>query len=355
MSIAARFAAYLGKFRLDAEFEIPLSGVSALFGASGAGKTTILRAMAGLDRHHAGRLKVGDEVWQDERTFVPPHRRPVGYVFQEPSLFGHLDVRGNITYGQKRVADHRRRILLDRVVELLGISGLLERRVQTLSGGERQRVAMARALAVSPRLLLMDEPLAALDMQRKAEILPYLEALVRELDIPVVYVSHSPDEVARLADHLVLLEYGRVLAGGPIAQMLTRPDLPLARGSEAESLVRARVSGFDEAFSLNILEFSGGTFTVPGARLPAEATVRLRVAARDVSLTLDAQRATSILNIFPATVESIVPEGESQAVVRLDVGGEPLLAHVTRKSVAMLGLEPGMEVYAQVKSVAVLA
>lgn len=355
MSIDARFAASFGEFRLDAEMRIPATGVTALFGASGAGKTSVLRAMAGLDRHPGGSLRVGDEVWQDGRTFLPPHRRPVGYVFQEPSLLDHLDVRGNVAYGWRRVPEAHRRIRLDHAIDLFGIAGLLGRGVQTLSGGERQRVAMARALAVSPRLLLMDEPLAALDLQRKAEILPYLDALVRELDIPVVYVSHSPDEVARLADHLVLLEGGRVLGSGPIGEMLTRHDLPLARGAEAETLVQARVGGFDAAFSLNRLDFSGGTFMVPGPRLPLGGAVRLRVAARDVSLTLDAQRDTSILNIFPATVESLSPEGQAQVVVRLDVGGVPVLAHITRKSAVALGLGPGRAVYAQVKGVAVLA
>lgn len=355
MSIEARFDAVLGDFRLQAAISAPATGVTALFGASGAGKTTVLRAMAGLAHHPGGRLSVSGEVWQDGRTFMPPHRRPVGYVFQEPSLFEHLDVRGNVSFGYRRVAAARRRIDLDRAIELLDIKGLLGRRVQALSGGERQRVAMARALAVSPRLLLMDEPLAALDARRKAEILPYLEGLVRELDIPVIYVSHSADEVARLADHLVLLDSGRVLGSGPIAEMLTRPDLPMARGREAEAIIEARVRGFDESYSLNFLEFAGGTVMVPGAPLPAGAEVRLRVAARDVSLTLDMQQHTSILNIFEARVESLSPEGPAQVVVRLDLGGVPLLAHVTRKSAAVLGLEPGQRVYAQVKSVAVLA
>jgi molybdate transport system ATP-binding protein len=201
----------------------------------------------------------------------------------------------------------------------------------------------------------MDEPLASLDAPRKAEILPYLEGLVRELDIPVIYVSHSADEVARLADHLVLLDAGRAVGSGPIAEMLTRPDLPLARTPQAEALIEARVRGFDEDFALNLLEFAGGTVTIPGTPLPRGAILRLRVAARDVSLTLDVQPYTSILNIFEARVESLSPEGPAQSVVRLDVGGVLLLAHVTRKSVAALRLEPGRRVYAQVKSVAVLS
>jgi molybdate transport system ATP-binding protein len=355
MNIEVGFKAAVGDFHLDAEFAIPARGVTALFGPSGAGKTTILRAMAGLVRFPGGRLRVGESVWQEGETFLPPHRRPLGYVFQEPSLFDHLDVRGNLSYGSRRVAADQRRIDLDRAIELLGIVHVLDRKVQTLSGGERQRVAMARALAVSPRLLLMDEPLASLDAPRKAEILPYLEGLVRELDIPVIYVSHSADEVARLADHLVLLDAGRAVGSGPIAEMLTRPDLPLARTPQAEALIEARVRGFDEDFALNLLEFAGGTVTIPGTPLPRGAILRLRVAARDVSLTLDVQPYTSILNIFEARVESLSPEGPAQSVVRLDVGGVLLLAHVTRKSVAALRLEPGRRVYAQVKSVAVLS
>lgn len=355
MSIEARFAASFGAFRLDARMAVPERGVTALFGASGAGKTTVLRAMAGLSRFPGSRLSVGGEVWQDDTVFLPPHSRPIGYVFQEASLFSHLDVRGNVMFGHKRLAPEDRRVNPRRAIDLLDIGNLLGRKTDTLSGGERRRVAMARALAVSPRLLLMDEPLSGLDLKRRAEILPYLDALVRELDIPVIYVSHAPDEVARLADHLVFMEQGKVVADGPIGEMLTRPDLPMARGREAEALIETRAIGYDKAFALNFLEFPGGTFTVPGERLEVDSRVRLRVAARDVSLTLNAQRETSILNIFEARVDQLSPEGLAQMVVRLDVAGVALLAHVTRKSVEGLGLEPGKRVYAQVKSVAVLA
>ena len=355
MSIEARLAGTFGDFTLKANMDIPSAGVTALFGASGAGKTTVLRVMAGLTRLDHCVLRVRGETWQDDGRFLPPHKRPVGYVFQEPSLFPHLDVRGNIAYGHRRLPGESRKIALRQAIELLGLQKLLERRVHTLSGGERQRVAMARALAVSPRLLLMDEPLAGLDLTRKREILPYIDGLVRELDIPVIYVSHSPDEVARLADHLVLLDEGTVKASGAIAELLTRPELPLARGEEAEALVQARVSSFDEAFSLNRLAFEGGEFLVPGPRMALGETVRLRVAARDVSLTLDRQNETSILNIFEARVESMTPDGEAQCVVRIDVGGVALLARITRRSAAGLGIAPGKMVFAQVKGVAVLS
>lgn len=355
MSIEGRFRALLGDFRLDARISAPSHGVTAVFGESGAGKTTVLRAIAGLDFHPGSQLTVNGERWQDDQVFLPPHKRPVGVVFQEASLFPHLDVRGNIEYGKKRAGSSETAIDLGQAIATLGLESLMNRGVDTLSGGERQRVAIARALAVAPRLLLMDEPLSSLDLARKAEILPYLETLVRALEIPVIYVSHSLDEVARLADHLVYLDKGQVAGAGSVGDVLTAPDLPLARGSQAEALFEARASGYDERYALNLVEFPGGVFSVPGERLAQGAKVRLRVAARDVSVTLTPHTETSILNVFPATVESLTPSGRAQAVVRLDVGGETMLAHLTQKSVEMLGLKAGMAVFAQVKSVAVLA
>ena len=354
MTIEARFRIHRGEFTLDVNLSVPAQGITALFGPSGCGKTTLLRAIAGLERHRGGFLKVSDMTWQEVNRFVPTHRRPLGYVFQEASLFAHLTVRRNLLYGLKRVPKAERRVSLQQAIELLGIGHLLERKPDHLSGGERQRVAIARALAVSPRLLLMDEPFAALDLNRKQEILPYIESLHNELDIPVIYVSHSPDEVARLADHLVLLEAGKVKASGPISDMLTRLDLSLAHGSDAEALIEAVVTGYDEHYHLTHLESGGGRFTVIGKELPVGSTVRLRVAARDVSLTLAPQADTSILNIFPTTVDEIIPEGKAQVTVRLMVGDVPMLTRITRKSAVELGLKPGQSVYAQVKSVALL-
>ena len=355
MSIRARFTIPRQEFLLDVDMQIPARGVTALFGPSGCGKTTLLRAMAGMERCRHGYLQVGDMLWQDGDLFVPPHRRPLGYVFQEASLFPHLNVRRNLEYGVKRVPEPERRVSMERAIELLGIAPLLQRRPHQLSGGERQRVAIARALAVSPRLLLMDEPLSALDLARKQEILPYLESLHDELDIPVIYVSHAPDEVARLADHLVLLEGGRISASGPIGEMLTRLDLPLAHGSDAAALFQARVAAHDAEFDLTYLDFPGGRFTVTRKDLPLGHSVRLRVTARDVSLTLEHQTDTSIQNIFAATIDEMIPEGTAQVVVRLDCGGVPMLALLTRKSATTLGLAPGKKVYAQAKSVALLS
>jgi molybdate transport system ATP-binding protein len=289
MSIAARFRIERGDFMLDVDLALPAQGVSSLYGPSGCGKTTLLRAIAGLEHHHDGFLKVGDMTWQKTGHFVPPHQRPLGYVFQEASLFPHLSVRRNLEYGVRRVAQAARRVSLQQAIELLEIGQLLDRKPDTLSGGERQRVAIARALAVSPRLLLMDEPLAALDINRKQEILPYIESLHRELDIPVIHVSHSPDEVARLADHLVLLEAGRVVASGDVHEIYTRLDLPLALESDAAAIVEAVVAAHDENYHLTCLDFAGGRVTVPREDLRIGEQVRLRLAARDVSLTLEHQ------------------------------------------------------------------
>ena len=355
MNIEARFNIVRGDFTLDAELKTPMQGITAVFGPSGCGKTTLLRALAGLEHCRDGYVTLGNEVWQDTREFVPPHRRSLGYVFQEANLFPHLTVQGNLEYGYKRLPESERRLTFDQVSELLGVEALLTRQVTHLSGGERQRVAIARALLTSPSLLLMDEPLAALDINSKTEIYPFLDRLNQELAIPILYVSHSPDEVARLADHLVLMESGKILASGPITDMLTRTDLPLAHSSDAESIIEAEVSDHDDNFQLSHLTFTGGKFTIPGTSLDLGKKVRLRILARDVSLTLAHQTDTSILNIFPAIVEEIMEENASQMTVRVSAQGVPILSRITRKSATALGLEVGKHVYVQVKSVATLA
>ena len=354
MSIEARFKINRGDFSLDVALAIPNRGVTALFGPSGCGKTTLLQAMAGLERPLDGYLKVGDMIWQGPGQFLAPHRRPLGYVFQEPSLFAHLNVQRNLEYGLKRLDQKVRKVSLAQAVELLGIGHLLKRKPYQLSGGEQQRVAIARALAVSPAMLLLDEPLAALDDQRKQEILPYLESLQRELEIPVLYVSHSRNEVARLADHMVLLSDGRVKASGAVGELFSRLDLTLAHEQDAEAVIDAVVAAHDATYSLNYLDFPGGRFAVTGQPLPVASSVRLQVLARDVSLTLGPQNKTSILNTFPATVEEIVAEGPARVTVRLNIASVPLLARITRKSAADLELKPGIKVHAQVKSIALL-
>lgn len=354
--LSARFGLALGDFHLDASFDAPGRGVTALFGPSGSGKTTVLRCLAGLERSPDGYLAVNGEVWQDEKNgfFLPTHRRPLGYVFQEASLFPHLNVRRNLEYGWKRIPVAERRVGFEQAAELVGIGQLLGHSPAHLSGGERQRVAIARSLLSSPRLLLMDEPLAALDLASKKDILPYLERLHDELSIPVLYVSHSPDEVARLADYMVLMERGKTVASGPIREMLTRLDLPLAHGDEAGVVVDTVIGAHDDAFHLTRLDYGGGSISVARQTHAPGHPVRLRIHARDVSLALGRHGDSSILNILPAQVVEIADENPSQVMVRLNTGGVPLLARVTRKSCTMLKLQPGTNVFAQVKSVALL-
>lgn len=352
--IEAHYSISRGNFNLDVDLSIPSSGITALFGPSGSGKTTLLRALAGLDHYKNAELTVDGTTWQKGSYFMPPHRRPVGYIFQEPSLFTHLNVRSNLEYGMKRSPPSTNRIALEHAIELLGIAHLLKRQPETLSGGEQQRVAIARALAVNPELLLMDEPLAALDQKRKQELLPYIESLHQELDIPIIYVSHSHEELARLADHLVLVENGQINIAGHIHDMLTRLDLPLAHDDEAAALIDAIVIRYDKDYHLTSLRFNSGNLMVPGNVSIPGSKVRLRLAARDVSLTLEHQSGTSILNIFKARVDQVCDEGLSQVTVRLLAGETALLSRITRKSAVELDLKPGQPVFAQVKSVAVL-
>ncbi|TYC56034.1 molybdenum ABC transporter ATP-binding protein [Zoogloea oleivorans] len=347
----------LADFVLDADLTLPAKGVTALFGPSGSGKTTLLRCVAGLARA-AGRVDINGECWQDDarRIFLPTHQRPLGYVFQEASLFAHLSVRANLEFGLKRIPAAERKVGWDAAMDLLGIGHLLARGTDTLSGGERQRVAIARALLTSPRLLLMDEPLAALDARRKQEILPYLERLHDELAIPILYVSHSPDEVARLADHLVLLDQGRVTASGPTAELLARLDLPLALDEDAAVLVETQVVGHDDAYHLTRLAFPGGSVTVNRKALAVGARARIKIQARDVSIALTGDNRSSIVNRLPARIRSFGDAAHpAQCLVSLDACGTPLLARITRLSRDQLGLREGMSVVAQIKSVALLA
>ena len=354
--IRARFRVDRDSFNLDVDLTLPGHGVSALFGPSGSGKTTCLRAMAGLERAATGLFAVGDRVWQDDTNtiFVPAHRRPLGMVFQEANLFPHLSVRRNMEFGQQRVPASERRFTLPDVGELLGIGHLLERMPVGLSGGERQRVAIARALLASPEILLLDEPLAGLDLQRKLEILPYLERLHRDLWIPVIYVSHAADEVARLADHLVLLDQGRVIASGPLNAVMGRIDLPAAFADDAGVVVDTVIAEH-EADELTRLEFPGGHIFVSRRNEPPGTPIRCRIQARDVSLALVPQAQASILNCVSAVVVDLAPTTTpGHVLVRLDAAGAPLLARITQRSASRLDIRPGLALRAQIKSVALL-
>lgn len=352
MSLSFRARHRLGSFMLNAAFDAP-DGVTALFGRSGSGKTTIVNAVAGLLRPDEGRIAAGDSVLTDTAAglFLPPHRRRIGYVFQDARLFPHLTVRQNLLYGRwfaKGAGPG-----LDRIAGLLGIAPLLDRRPAALSGGERQRVALGRAILSNPRLLLMDEPLAALDEARKAEILPYLERLRDEVGLPILYVSHSAAEVARLATTVVLVEAGRVTGAGPAAAVLSDlAAIPAFGPREAGAIVEARVAGQDDD-GLTRLETPAGPLWLPRIDAPPGATVRLRILAQDVMLALDRPQGISALNVLPGVVADL-REGEGPGVmVSLDIGGTAILSRITRRSAQALGIAPGRRLFAVLKAVSV--
>ncbi len=359
--LAARFRGRLGDFTLDVAFEAPARGVTALFGPSGCGKTTVLRAIAGLARFEDGAFALGTDVWQSGAEFRPVHRRPIGYVFQEASLFPHLSVRRNLDYGRRRSlrAGATETFRFADVVDLLGLARLLDRSPGTLSGGERQRVALGRALLSQPKLLLMDEPLSALDRFAKDEILPYFERLRDELGLPTLYVSHDISEVERLADRMVLMASGRVTAVGPLAEIEARPDLPLARMPEAAVVLAAEVVAHDPTYDLTTLAVSGALLTAPGRFGPVGSQRRARVIGSDVALVRDPPTASSILNCPPARILEATPHGAGMMTVVLALGAEGagarILARITRRSWDQLGLAAGQPIYAQIKGVALVS
>jgi molybdate transport system ATP-binding protein len=352
--IEARFRLRQGTFNLDAELSVPARGVTGLFGASGSGKTTVLRCIAGLVRADQGHLSLEGEAWQSDGHFLPPHRRACGYVFQEANLFPHLSVRRNLEYGYRRVPASQRKVTFDDTVAMLDLVPLLERRPHGLSGGERQRVAIARAVLCSPRLLLMDEPIASLDTSRKGEVLYYIERLRDQLGIPIIYVSHAIDEVVRLADTMAVMSAGRVIACGGVAELASRLDLrPYLGRFEAGTVVETTVAGHDLEHGLATLRFDGGELHAADVEALAGARLRVRIRARDVSLALSAPRDASFLNVLAGTVKEIGSSEGSGVDVAVAVGSAIVVARITRKSVAKLGLAPGKPVYALVKSVAI--
>ena len=360
-TISVHFSAVLGSFKLEAAFETPARGITALFGPSGCGKTTILRCVAGLSRL-PGRLVVGNEVWQDHASgrYLEPHERPVGYVFQEASLFAHLSVRGNLRYGLRRALKNgaMERFRFDEVVEQLGIGHLLDRSTGELSGGERQRVALGRAFLSQPRLFLMDEPLSALDRMTKEEILPYFEALRSSTSVPTLYVSHDITEIERLADHMVFLESGRLVAAGPLNDLLADTRLPIAQSPEAATVLDAHIGPYSAEDGLTALSVGGEKLLIPGKLGNVGDQDRVRIAATDVSLAIDHPSRTTILNIIPVRVKDIQPLDNAQINVLVAVGhqeeGQLLLARITRRAVHILGLAPGQQVYAQIKAVSLI-
>lgn len=361
--IAMNFHVDLGardrRFRLQVDTSIPGSGITAVYGASGSGKTTLLRCLAGMQKAQ-GSLTVQGECWQQGKQMLPTHQRPIGYVFQEASLFTHLNVRGNLDYARKRAAPGKLPLDFDALLDLLGIAHLLEQSTDSLSGGERQRVAIARALLINPSLLLMDEPLAALDSARKREILPYLERLHQSLSIPIVYVTHSLEEVARLADHILVLEDGVITEQGPAMAVLSRLQSSLQDEEGSGAVLEVEVAEKDARWQLAKVTFPGGFLWLRDNGEALGARMRLRVSARDVSLSLSDNQDSSIVNRLPCTVTEIIEEAdEAMALVGLKLGGlkpgaSKVIARVTRRSLHDLNLCPGMPVWAQIKSVAIL-
>lgn len=344
-------------FILDVNFSLPGNGITALFGASGSGKTSLLRCIAGLELANNGNLSLGDIVWQDPTLFVPAHQRGIATVFQDSNLFPHLSIKNNLLYGFKRNQSRPSLLSYEDAIELLGIKALLNKSISALSGGQRQRVAIARALLSNPQLLLMDEPLASLDTHSKQEILPYLEQVQKNVSIPIIYVSHTLDEALQLADTMLLIDKGKVKAQGRMNTLLTRTDLPLAHYNQACSIISGVVYKHEPAYHLSYINIINGTLSLTKMNKTVGAKVKLKILARDVSIALSPPIDSSISNIFPTTIANITSTEEpSKALVTLSVGKEILLAQLTLKSVEILQLKEKMKnnntVFAQVKSVA---
>lgn len=345
----------LGSFDLDIAFATESRGVIALFGRSGSGKTSVINAISGLRRPDAGHIRVDGVTYYDsrERIEVPVEKRRVGYVFQDARLFPHMKVLTNLEFGLRRVPESERRIALGPVVDLLGLSHLLDRRPRNLSGGEKQRVALGRALLSQPRILLMDEPMASLDAARKAEIMPYIERLRDELNIPIVLVSHAIDEVVRLATTLVLIAEGRVVASGPVGEVLGRLDIAATTGvQDVGAVLDLTVVRHDEVDGLTLLAFDGGTLAVPHLAVEVGRAVRLRVHARDVIVALEPPAGISVRNALKGRIVEFAEAGPASVDLRIAVGGAFLIARITRQAFRDLGLAPGREVFALVKGVA---
>ncbi len=354
MRLEVDIAVRLGAFSVDAQFASD-APVTALFGRSGSGKTTVLNAIAGLVKPERGRIAVGDAVFFDGKgASLPVQQRRVGYVFQEGRLLPHLSVRQNLLYGRFFTAQSERYADFERIVRLLDLGRLLGRRPHGLSGGESQRVAIGRALLASPRILLMDEPLASLDTPRKAEILYYVERLRDEVRVPIVYVSHAIDEVVRLADTVVLLSDGRVAGAGPVAEMAGRLELrPYLGRFEGGAVIQARVAAHDLDWGLTQLDFPGGSLYAPDVDALVGEPIRVRIRARDVSLATERPQNLSMQNVVAGIVRAVGDANGASVDVQLDVAGTPIIARVTRKSVAELRLEPGKRVFALIKAVAI--
>lgn len=353
--IEAKYSLGFEGFNLNVELQLPPRGLSVILGESGSGKTTLLRCIAGLQPAQTSFLKIGEQIWDDsqQNQFLAPHQRSIGYVFQQANLFPHLSVAQNIDYGRKRLRQRGSDSKLNDLIELLGISSLLSRPATTLSGGEQQRVAIARALALEPEILLMDEPLAALDWRRKQDILPYLQRLQQSLEIPILYVTHSLQEMAQLADSVVILQAGKIQAQGSLSEILQKPELALNQQADAFSVWPVRLLDHDSEYALSRVGFEHGELFLPQLDIQSGQRFRLQIYARDVSLSLQQPVNTSILNILSASIVSMRETSPGQCLLHLQISEQSLLAQITRKSCEILGLKNGMQVFAQIKGCSV--
>lgn len=342
-------------FALDVDANIPAQGVTAIFGHSGSGKTTLLRLIAGLEPCQSGKIQINDQIWMDDKHNLPVHKRSLGYVFQESSLLPHLTVKKNLNYGIKRCPKKPSNDFYQKVLNVLGIKDLLNNMPQQLSGGERQRIAMARALLIQPEILLMDEPLASLDGPRKQEILPYLESLHQEFQIPILYVSHSVDEVARLADHILVLENGKLIHQGSVKDTFANLSLPLSDKTDTSVIIQGQIIEKDREWHLSRVQFEGGELWVRDNGDDFNHPVRIRILAKDVSIALNNDSDSSILNKLAAVVLSILDdEDNAMGLVKLQAGKQTIYAQLTKKSIHLLQLQSGLSVWAQIKSVAIV-
>jgi molybdate transport system ATP-binding protein len=350
IGILKRYASF--KLEIN-DLQFSSVGVTAVFGPSGSGKTSLLRCLAGFEEF-VGYITVNSKIWQNDKLLLKTHLRPIGYVFQEPSLFDHLNVQKNLEYAYSRVSDFQKKIIWDLVIRILNLDSLLQRNVQLLSGGEKQRVAIGRAMLTSPELLLMDEPLSALDQKTKYEILQYLKKISEELAIPIIYVSHSLDEVIKIADRVLLIENGSVVKLGPVEKLLCQLDLSLLQGDQSSALLYGIIDHHEADLGITCIQCDGQKIYLPLQQEQGSTKIRIKISAKDVSLTKVRSEDTSILNILNAQIYEIKMLDQFQVMIKLKLDHQFILSKITKKSLINLNLKVGDNIFVQIKSVVLI-